>query len=1112
MSTDSVHISSLTLKNFRCHDHFTIDFTPAVNIITGRNGSGKSSVLNALTLLFGCSERRHHSSTTLADYINSKNPNCQAELHCIITLPTDHPLFHQCDGSVSLNKKISKNVNGALQTTTLRGGNIHLTRICDIKNFLFNKLSIDFSSPLQMLSQDDMKIFVSNDGKDLFSFIAKASQLRSMEARLEQAAKLKEEAVPGRILHCRRQCRRLKEESDLEVEKLLSMSDLARNRRLLEFKQMELDIVSYLIEQENVLEKQLAYDDMVGKLHQLQEDCPVVSDELKENLDVAFKERDEINSKLVEINSEIIQLKEELNREHSLLTGEKQSLSMSCQRLDQYESSHAELSQQLDNLQAQNFDERAIELNQELEKSLKDFSSLQENQSNLIAECELQNSQYQVAVEELHSTREELNNVSSEIFGLSQKRDTLLSEQSEVEQKLQSFRSADLMDDRLSIDELWPYPSKDLASVKRFLAPLGQNAESFLTELTSSKQRNLFKQPVFGPIGCFFNVNDPNFLHSASLAFSNLVNSFLVQNSHDLELLLKISRRHFRSLRIMTYSNKEKIILNSQICLNINGFSNVARADTVIEFVYHDYINDFVDLNLIYNSFIERVVPYKKFFASDANALKTVMYDSQEHKRIGKFEGSCRDWTCSKVGSGNISKFPTSDRVVLLALKRASREENSEEREAEFNQKLIEIKSDVARLNDRLLNMERAKESLSGDLEVKQDFAHKLKKGYAKIKREIDNTDSQKRELQLRIDNLREELSEFSQDFIDNMIKQTQKKLDELNSSIIKEKSNMEESNSNIQKLELDVMSRKDTILLHENAFAELKASFEEKNAIFEAFKTEINKVKEQIAVHLSKISQLSDQIHSAEIILTELSAKLAEKLDFLTCHCPGIDFSNYSPQDKSDIENEINSLFISIERGESQFNISFAEQSQITEHCLLEYNDMTSRFLSVKEQSIEFSEQCVTADRNYNKWKEYVFTTFRNRFSENLQVMKKNAFAFAEINLKSESISLFVDTGRGPLEVSNLSGGERSVTTIAFLKACSAVLVHPIKCLDEFDVYQDSYHRNLTFDHLIRAGLDKKDNRYVHQTILITPNEFVVPEEISHEVKIHSLRPPERR
>jgi len=62
-----VYIRTLTIKNFRCFDQLTLDFSAPITVITGSNGSGKSSLIEALH--YGCylrSFRTHQARALIA--------------------------------------------------------------------------------------------------------------------------------------------------------------------------------------------------------------------------------------------------------------------------------------------------------------------------------------------------------------------------------------------------------------------------------------------------------------------------------------------------------------------------------------------------------------------------------------------------------------------------------------------------------------------------------------------------------------------------------------------------------------------------------------------------------------------------------------------------------------------------------------------------------------------------------------------------------------------------------------------------------------------------------------------------------------------------------------
>lgn len=43
-------LQHIHLENFRCFEHYDIDFTSGVNLLIGDNGSGKTSIIKAVIL------------------------------------------------------------------------------------------------------------------------------------------------------------------------------------------------------------------------------------------------------------------------------------------------------------------------------------------------------------------------------------------------------------------------------------------------------------------------------------------------------------------------------------------------------------------------------------------------------------------------------------------------------------------------------------------------------------------------------------------------------------------------------------------------------------------------------------------------------------------------------------------------------------------------------------------------------------------------------------------------------------------------------------------------------------------------------------------------------
>jgi len=62
-------VKSINLKNFRCHKDITVELNPNVTIITGKNGSGKTSILEAIYIIY----RGKSFKGSFKDIINNKS-------------------------------------------------------------------------------------------------------------------------------------------------------------------------------------------------------------------------------------------------------------------------------------------------------------------------------------------------------------------------------------------------------------------------------------------------------------------------------------------------------------------------------------------------------------------------------------------------------------------------------------------------------------------------------------------------------------------------------------------------------------------------------------------------------------------------------------------------------------------------------------------------------------------------------------------------------------------------------------------------------------------------------------------------------------------------------
>ncbi|RDX68774.1 Structural maintenance of chromosomes protein 6A, partial [Mucuna pruriens] len=124
-------IKRLRLENFMCHSKHETDFGSHVNFITGQNGSGKSAILTALCVAFGCRAKGTQRASTLKDFIKT---GARGRFQRAF----DDFIFSKRMGR---DNKLEGESPGELLSTLERGWNMLNLKLF-VENFVMNKKEI----------------------------------------------------------------------------------------------------------------------------------------------------------------------------------------------------------------------------------------------------------------------------------------------------------------------------------------------------------------------------------------------------------------------------------------------------------------------------------------------------------------------------------------------------------------------------------------------------------------------------------------------------------------------------------------------------------------------------------------------------------------------------------------------------------------------------------------------------------------------------------------------------------------------------------------------------------------------------------------------------------
>lgn len=158
-------VSRILLENFMCHSNLEIELGDLVNFVTGQNGSGKSAILTALCVAFGCRARGTQRASTLKDFIKT---GCgYALVHVEIKNQGEDAFKPETYGDLII---IERKISESTSSTVLKDhqGKRVASRKEDLRDIV-EHFNIDVENPCVIMSQDKSREFLhSGNAKDKF--------------------------------------------------------------------------------------------------------------------------------------------------------------------------------------------------------------------------------------------------------------------------------------------------------------------------------------------------------------------------------------------------------------------------------------------------------------------------------------------------------------------------------------------------------------------------------------------------------------------------------------------------------------------------------------------------------------------------------------------------------------------------------------------------------------------------------------------------------------------------------------------------------------------------------------------------------------------------------
>ncbi|XP_063980640.1 structural maintenance of chromosomes protein 6 [Diachasmimorpha longicaudata] len=499
-------IKKMVLRNFLCHDHLIMDFNKNVNFIVGRNGSGKSAILSAITVGLG----GRASTTQRGDSFKSFIKNGKSSFTVEVTLTNEGPKAYEPEiyGNVI---KVSRTVTQSSSTVITKNSRDHIvSRKKSDLNKITAAFNIQVDNPISILTQKNAKEFlIQPKPSKLYELFMKATQLETIGENYKEALQISKE-TQTKMRETQRDLQRDKKEIDEIETKIKAIDNLesekdkcheleceARWARVIAQEVSHNTAVAAVQRGEKTVQKLVAGADhnYSGKTEEIDASIAEISERIK----VSEKEALECEAARNAIRNKSQEKKDELLGKQRELKETRRAIKKTLGELDEV---NQEITR-LDSVSTQAHDEKA-----QLEQRL-----------NTIEE-ELREVQQRIRtaqVEQMHNDTDKLRleKEAKEYSGEVKRREDKLKQSMG---KLQRLSSA----------------SNDL------LSRYDKYIERLVRRIDEEDKRRRFRHRPRGPIGAYIKMKDNSWTPIVERHIGSAISGFCVDNNKDAQLLGKI--------------------------------------------------------------------------------------------------------------------------------------------------------------------------------------------------------------------------------------------------------------------------------------------------------------------------------------------------------------------------------------------------------------------------------------------------------------------------------------------------------------------------------------------------------------------------------------------
>jgi structural maintenance of chromosomes protein 6 len=172
-------LESVHVVNFMCHENYMFDLGPLINFICGKNGSGKSAILTAITICLGGKASSTNRGQSLKSFVKEGKENASITVRIQnkgdgAYLPADY------GDTILVERNFSRSGTSGFRLKNQQG-RVVSTKRADLDE-ICDHFALQIDNPMNVLSQDSARQFIgSSSPADKYKFFVKGVQLEQLD-------------------------------------------------------------------------------------------------------------------------------------------------------------------------------------------------------------------------------------------------------------------------------------------------------------------------------------------------------------------------------------------------------------------------------------------------------------------------------------------------------------------------------------------------------------------------------------------------------------------------------------------------------------------------------------------------------------------------------------------------------------------------------------------------------------------------------------------------------------------------------------------------------------------------------------------------------------------